>query len=74
MSIVDKLPIVESCDTIQVETVQTDHVAVVTLEDQDRAPAQTKKKFRWDFQGGQTSVIMEVPLRMRCSNTGAVQP
>lgn len=34
----DKLPIVESCDTIQVETVQTDHVAVVTLEDQDRAP------------------------------------
>lgn len=38
LSVVDKLPIVEPCDTVQVEAVQTDHMAVVTLEDQDRVP------------------------------------
>lgn len=40
----DKLTIVESCDTVQVEAVQANHVTVGTLEDQDRAPAETEKK------------------------------
>lgn len=38
LSVMDKLPIVESCNTVQVEAVQADHMAVVTLEDQDGAP------------------------------------
>lgn len=68
----DKLPIVEPCDTVQVEAVQTDHVAVVTLEDQDRVPAQTKKKILWVFHCGENSVIMKVALHMLYANT--VQP
>lgn len=38
LSVMDKLTIVESCDTVQVEAVQANHVTVGTLEDQDRAP------------------------------------
>lgn len=65
----DKLPIVEPCDTVQMEAVQTDHVTVVTLEDQDGAPAQTKEKILWVFHCGENSAITKVALHMLYANT-----
>lgn len=42
LRVVDELPVVEPGHAVQVETVQADHVAVVALENQDRAPARRK--------------------------------
>lgn len=41
LGVMDELPVIEPRHTVQVETVQTNHMAVVALENQDRAPAKT---------------------------------